>query len=171
MSVYSNQSTSKWAGVYGNVSGAILLAKNSTVIFYTWTWTPINGAEICASTNSTFSAITANGTAAAVDTAWGFVTASDTDQAVDTMTSTCTLSSVTSTDITGSASVNTSLVSAATETCVAKQNTGTAKASYVFCAPVIGAGFTFDGLLRNYALMLPTATSGAETYYFYLELI
>jgi hypothetical protein len=45
------------------------------------------------------------------------------------------------------------------------------KASFVFCAPIISTGFTFDGLLRNYALMVPTATSGTETYYFYLELV
>jgi hypothetical protein len=170
INIESNQSTSKWAGIYGNVSGSITLAKNSTVIFYTWTWTPVNGAKICASTNSSFGAITSNGTAAGVDTAWGFTISTDMDTAANTMTSACTLANVTGSDITGSAAVNTSGVDAGTETCVSKQDTGTTKDSYVFCAPIIGTGFTFDGLLRNYAMMVPTAQSGTETYYFYLEL-
>ena len=165
----ANVSTSKWAGMYGNVSGTIKLAKSTSVIFYTWTWSPTSGAEICASTNSTFNAITATATSGAVDTAWGFAS-SDADTATKTMTVNCTLDNVTGTDITGSDAVSTSEVDAGTQTCVAKQDSGTAKDSYVFCAPIIATGFTFDGLLRNYALMVPTAQSGTETYYFYLEL-
>ncbi len=170
VNIGANSSTSKWAGIYGNISGSIVLAKNSTVVFYTWTWSPISGAVVCASTNSSMGTITANGTGGGVDTAWGFSVSTDVDTAVKTMTQNCTLTNVTGLSIIASDAVNTSKVSAATDTCVAKQDSGTAKASYVFCAPVISAGFTFDGLLRNYALMLPTAQSGTETYYFYLQL-
>lgn len=170
VNIGANSSTSKWAGIYGNISGSVVLAKNSTVVFYTWTWSPVSGSEVCASTNSSMGSITANASGGLIDTAWGFSVSTDVDLAKKTMTQNCTLSNVTGTSIAGSDAINTSDVNIATETCASKQDSGTAKASYVFCAPVISAGFTFDGLLRNYALMLPTAQSGTETYYFYLEL-
>ena len=170
VNIGTNMTTSKWAGIYGNISGSIVLARNSTVIFYTWTWTPLNGATVCATTSNTFSAISGTATAGNVDAAWFNSYSTDADTAAKTMTQNCTIQNVTGMNITGSDAVSTTDVGAGTQTCAAKQNSGTAKDSYVFCAPIIGAGFTFDGLLRNYALLLPTTYASTDTYYFYLQL-
>ena len=52
--IYSQQITGKWAGFFGNVSGALILGDSSNNLFYSWTVTNFDGAVVYA-TNDTIS--------------------------------------------------------------------------------------------------------------------
>ena len=46
--IYSQQTTGKWAGFYGNVSGAIILGDSANNMFYSWTVSNFDGAVVYA---------------------------------------------------------------------------------------------------------------------------
>jgi len=46
--IYSQQVTGKWAGFYGNVSGAIILGDSANNMFYSWTVSNFDGAVVYA---------------------------------------------------------------------------------------------------------------------------
>jgi hypothetical protein len=50
--VNETQSTTRWAGIYGNISGNILLGDSSSQYFFTWTLSTINNSLIYASNSS-----------------------------------------------------------------------------------------------------------------------
>jgi len=52
LDVYSQQVTGKWAGFFGNVSGAIVLGDSSNNLFYSWTISNFDGAVVYASNDT-----------------------------------------------------------------------------------------------------------------------
>ncbi len=169
MNFNSNISTNKWAGFWGNVSGKTVLSPG-TAMFYTWTWTPTSGGDVCAVASPTgfnWAAIAIT-TATAINSVFGHGAA--TDNATNTLNdATCSVNvagtSVTSTgNYTGGGT--------AFQTCAIQDGAATAKSDFAFCVNITGAGNLFNGQTGNYELLVPTnkTLGSTETYYFWLEL-
>ncbi len=165
----SNVSTERWAGFWGNVTGAIVLSPG-TANFYSWAWTSASGGEVCAvaaASGFDWTAVQA-ATAAAVDGVWGF--GAVTDNAVNTYTSAACGVDVAGTAVTSAG--NTTGVGGF-ETCVvADGGAPAAKADFAFCTNITQSGSLFNGQDGDYEVLVPTnETAGSfETYYFWLEL-
>jgi len=165
----SNISTEKWAGFWGNVSGAVVLTPGSSM-FYTWTWDSSNGGEVCAvAASSGFDWASVQQTAAAaVDGIWNFGSAID--NATNTLTSSCAVT-VAGTPVSGSAGNYTGV--GGFETCVVADDVAPAdKSDLAFCVNITQNGNLFNGQPGDYELLTATnETAGQyETYYFWLEL-
>src|SRR5208283_510623 len=155
MNISSTISTTKWAGYWGNVSGSLVLAPNSSSAdLYSWVWSLSNGGEICAvAAPYGFNwAAVQNTTAPSVDTVWGFGTSSD--NAANTLTSTCNIY-VGGVNVTGTAGNTTGL--GTFNTCaLSAAATPTTKSDLAFCVNIAPAGTLFNNGTGNYQLMVPT---------------
>ncbi|MCP4647680.1 MAG: hypothetical protein GY852_08095 [bacterium] len=165
----ANQSTEKWAGFFGNVSGQLVLAEAAASPYmYSWTYSG-TGGEVCASIDTNFPWADLQATLnATIDSVWGF-DPNDADSANNTMT-----------DTTG-----TVVVDAQTETSTAVTTEGNwqtvalgdgteaATSDFAFCVNITSGGTNFKGGTSDYQLMVPANETVAtyETYYFYVELI
>lgn len=171
-----NASTEKWAGIFGEVAGNLVLSDStSTQYMYDWAWLQAAGGTVCASTNNapTWASVAA-AVAGDIDTAWGF-TAADADSETSTMTGT------------GSVVINTATVgpsiavttydgagASTWQTVALKGLGGAAKAPFAFCVNIdtTGTATAFDNSTADYQVMVPTnaAANTFETYYFFVEL-
>lgn len=171
MNLVANESTIKWAGIYGNISGNIYLANGSNV-FYRWTWNNLSDGEVCASENSTLPTALANVQAYRVDAVWVFEM-NDSDAAVNTFNiTTCNITRLMNTNL---ASGNSTMHNNQDfGTCVLNTTTGNPgdEASFWFCSVMYPDNSCWDSKPCMYELMVPTTkTAGAtETYYMYVEL-
>lgn len=174
MNIYTNVSTEKWAGYWGNLTGRMILAPDLTNMFYTWTWTAADGGEVCAvAAQSGFDWSGVEAVANTdVDTVWGF-NGGDVDSAVKTLTDTCGVT-VAETTVVGSAGNTTGLGTDFTTCAVGDGDAYTAglKENLAFCVEVDPAGNLFNGQVGNYELLVPTNEAGSTTeiYYFWMEL-
>jgi len=175
ISVATNTSTEKWAGMYGNVSGQIVLARAGTSPYmYSWTWSAANTGEVCASTNSApvWTALAA-ATRAAIDSAWAFTT-TDADSATSTLSDASGYVNVNTQGVTGAAAYTRNTTDAtAWQTVAIAGLGGSTKAPYGFCVNVSSVKSNFAGESVNFQLIVPTNQTDAtyETYYFYVELV
>ncbi len=168
VNITQNISTEKWAAIWGNITGNIVLG-TQTNVFYSWTWSPANGGTICAQPGSVgnfdFTAITA-ATGGEVDNAFSFPT-TDVDSATNTLTNACSVT-IGSTTYNSNAGVTASGFT----TCAFKDAATPAKTDLSFCTTVAQGTTLFNSLTGDYALMIPTSpTLGAtESYVLWLEL-
>ena len=160
-----NDSTDRWAGYFGNVTGDIVLGLTESEIMYSWTWNGGAG-EVCASAGAgTFDwANLAITTAADINTI--FVQGAADDNATNTLT-----------DATGTIDIDgTTVTSAAVtddqswETVAVEDGGGAVKEDYAFCVNMSSGAATVTGANGNYQLMVATQPATIETYYFFLEL-
>ncbi|MBD3389541.1 hypothetical protein GF415_01135 [Candidatus Micrarchaeota archaeon] len=168
----SNSSTERWAGFYGNVSGNLVLAEETSSVFmYDWQWNPSNGGEICISTNSSLSMFfIAAATGAEIDSAWSF-SPSVSDSGTNTFNLTNCSMDIGGADLHGADHADTG-PAGGFSTCAFKTVSGLpAKEEMIFCVNVTD-GTLYDGNPGNYELIAPTndAPNSYETYYFYASL-
>lgn len=169
----SNQSTEKWGGFFGNVTGQIVLADAAaTPYMYSWTWAG-EGGEVCASMNSNFPWASLEPTLnATIDTVWGFV-AGDTDSATNTFTDAS--GTVVVDGQTETSTAVTTEGATVWETVALGDGAEVATDDFAFCVNITADGTNFKGGISDYQMMVPTDnTEGpgvVETYFFYLELI
>lgn len=177
VNVSSVSLTDRWASYWGNVSGSVVLDDDGTGnAVYIWAVDPLNGGEICVSTNSSFAfAAATSATALQLDTAWAFGAA--TDNATNTYNSQCGQPlNFTQADVPATtAAANMTQYGASTFlSCAINDGVGTTKTNFAFCTNLqdVASGLNYNGLPANYELMVPTddAPAATETYYFYLEL-
>lgn len=165
--------TDKWAGLYGNVTGTIVLTDASAGTanpLYSWSVDNSNNGIVCAGTSTSyvFSSLSTS-TAADVDAAWGFGAASD--NATNTFTTAqCTLNF---TEANVANTINTTHKGTSTFfTCVVDDG-GTAKSDFLFCTNISATGTTYNNQPANYELIVPTpqaiGSAGYEIYYFYVD--
>jgi hypothetical protein len=173
--IAGNVSTTKWAGLYGNVSAGLVLTPGGlTNIFYKWTWTPgTNTGRLCVTPGTTFAwASAAGATASSIDTTWTFA-ANATDSAANTLNDTCnTIGTVAGQTISSSAATTTGTGGGDTfQTCAINDGASSVKGDFAFCN-AIDSATSFDSDTSNYELIVPTnSTIGStETYYAWLEL-
>ncbi len=157
----TNLSTQRWQGFVGNVTGNLSLGR-STNLLYNFGSAEID--TVFATTESgTFDwANLAAATVSEVDTQWSF--SNGADQAVDAFTGTATLEGV--------AAVPTVTLGGGFLSAIFDDGAAVAaKTDLVFAANVTAAAAGFDGASYEYELMVPTTTSGTDTYYFYVSLL
>lgn len=173
MNLTSNQSTEKWAGLYGNATGNLLLHKGTGNALYVWSWNPASGGEVCVNVGGTFAwALSAATTATEIDTAWDFA-AGDLDSAASTFITTAAynLAGIGSGTTVGAYTRN--YAGANTWETFALEDTGTpAKTDLAFCVNVSSTATTALNTTGGYQLMAATNQTVAtfETYYFYIEM-
>jgi hypothetical protein len=173
LNIGTNISTEKWAGMYGNVSGQIVLseAANSPYM-YSWVYDVANGGTVCASKSSV--PVWVGLTAAlkdSIDSVWVFP-GGDADSANRTMTD-----AGASVVINGAAtpvSANVSTVGG-WNTVAVRNMTGTSantEPDFAFCVNINGAGTAFTGSNADFQLMVPTTETAlaVEQYFFFVEL-
>lgn len=173
--LYSNVSTEKWAGYYGNVTGEIVLAQDTpaTNIFYQWSWDPTHGGEVCAVAGTTYDwlnrQVISNVT---IDNIWGF-DSMDTDSANNTFADSVAGCAMDIGGIVTLASAGVTTLGAGNFLTCAFDDGGAALPEDVaFCVEIQNAGGTFDGDTGDYQLLVATNETIAEfeTYYFWVEL-
>jgi len=169
----NNIITDKWAGVYGNITGNMLLANSDPVpdILYEWSWSPSSGGTICASTNSSLSPLFIIGADGGdIDDAWSFPTTSN-DSATQTFNLTnCSLEF--GPETVDNASYADTGYSGGFETCAFKSRITPSKGNLVFCTQINGTGKLYNNETGNFELIIPTeeGIGVTETYYLYAEL-
>ena len=161
-----NDSTDKWAGYFGNVSGWLVLGLSESQIMYNWSWSASGGGEVCASQNIAFdwssladytSALTMNGVFG-----WGAAS----DNATGTLTESGTLT-IEGTAYTSNASTD----NQGFQTVVLNEGAEALEDDYAFCVDIATTGTSgVTGANADYQLMVGTTPGADETYYFYLEL-
>jgi hypothetical protein len=173
--IAGNVSTDKWAGFWGNVSGAKVLTQGGLVnIFYQWAWTPASGGRVCLvpSADAFAWATAAAATSSAIDTAWGF-NASASDSANQTLNETCSIKLGSST-ISGSvgASTGPNLAGDTFQTCAINDGTTSAKGHFAFCVAMQNNGTLFNNATGNYEVIVAANNTAAstETYNAWIEL-
>jgi hypothetical protein len=171
LNVESNQSTEKWAGYWGNVSGRLLLSPqdDGTQVFYSWAWTPASGGDVCAvAASSGFDwASVVIASPGAVNSAWSL--GMSVDNATNTLTQNCA-ANVAGTAVSGTAGRYTGGLTVF-QTCAINDG-GATKSDFAFCTNMSNAGTLFNGQVGNYEVLVPAnpAPATTETYYFWLEL-
>jgi len=164
--------TDKWAGYFGNVTGMLILRKNSDGWdLYNWTYAPGAGGEVCASTNTAFSFTGAQAaTQANINTAWSF-DSTDADDAVDTFNDGTCYDLVFAQGTVQNAIKATHMGYSDYETCgITDSDGGTNKNDFAFCTNM-SQGKNYLNVSVGYELIVPTQEgTGTETYYFYVEL-
>ena len=160
LNIEANQSTTKWAGFKGNLTGSLILSENDeTDAFYIWDWTQAADSVVCASEEDNYDwsapvAITANNLETAlesVDSSYSY----GIDKVTETFDDDCASMTIAGRDHTNTAAADTTNPTA--ETCVI--NNGAS--DLAFCTLTLANG--------AFGLLVP-ATS-AVTYYFYVELV
>ena len=175
--VAANTLTDRWAGFFGNVTGAIYLTDNSSVsggtinnYLFMWTVDSSTTGYVCVSESDNFpfgSAVAT--TAGKINTAWNFSAA--TDNATNTFTtSTCDITfNNPYVEITGTVNAK-NATNSAFETC-AIDDGGSDKPNFAFCTAINQSGVNYLNQDADYELIVPTRVGDAtETYYFYAEL-
>lgn len=180
----SQQSTNRWAGYVGNVSGSLTLSDGSAV-FYRWGNASAQGS-VCAGIANNYNwsmGLYELSDVRQVDQAWGF--SGGTDLAINTFNETpdppggyndlCG-------DIAGNAlsNVNSSKTGPDNqagdtfETCVINDQNATSNVSIdmIFCTLTDRSSSDNDYRNRtsDYELIVPVTEGGTETYYFFLEI-
>jgi len=157
LNIEANQSTTKWAGFKGNLTGSLILSENDeTDAFYIWDWTPAASSVICASEEDNYVwTTTANITAATLESTLGDNYKLGIDKVTETFDDDCASMTIAGRDHTNTAAADTTNPTA--ETCVI--NNGAS--DLAFCTLTLANG--------AFGLLVP-ATS-AVTYYFYVELV
>ncbi len=165
-------STERWAGAYGNVSGTLVLAEaGDTNYMYDWTYDTGDGGEVCVSVASNFD-WTAPLTAASLtglSTAWDFgdnadnVTETFDDGTQSFEIAGQTIPAVPLADTGGADYVTGAL----------NDGAGSAQTDFAFCVNITGAGSNYDTETVDYEVIMPTddAVDATETYFFYIELV
>ncbi len=170
INVSQSASTEKWAGFWGNITGGLYLAPDTTNIFYQWTGFDITGSTLCAVAGTGFDwgAVTAT-TGSSIDSVWGFV-GTDADSGANTFTGSGSVQLAGST-IT-SAAADTGAAGGFVTVVIADTATPAAKADLAFCVSATVGGTLFNGQQGDYELMVATdeAPGATETYNFWLEL-
>jgi hypothetical protein len=165
----ATQSTERWAGFYGNISGYLVLAETGHVDYmYRWTYDTGTGGEVCVSTNDgPVWADIVETTAEYVDDVWNFgAVADNATETVDTTESFVIAGqTVTDTDAIIIQS-DSSFVSGL----LAFAETPATEDEFAFCVN-IATGTNYNNTAADYEIMAPTPPLDTETYYFYLELI
>ncbi len=164
-----NDSTQKWAGYYGNVTGNLVLGFSNTSIMFAWSWSQADGGEVCVSTDANFGwATISTATNSSLNTVWDFGAASD--------NATATYTTFENFEIAGTAlsDVETATDLQSWETGVLDDGSSAAENDFAFCVKIdtTGSATALDGSTADYQLMVPTTDTAAatETYYFFLEL-
>ena len=159
MNLTATASTDRWQGYFGNVTGTLGLGYGAD-LFYDFS--SASALAVYASTNQSFdfSSIEA-GAAADVDTAWGY--GAGNDQAVDTY-------------VDGNHDISTTnTVTALLEgtgdwySGIFDQSSNTNKEDFAFGCNITN-GVAFDGSDWDYQLLVPAASAGGDTYYFFVEI-
>lgn len=159
MNLSSTQSTTRWQGYYGNVSGTLALGYNSNIFF---DFASASVSSVFASQNQTFDfASLAAGNAADVDSLWGYASGADTAQTIFTGT----------TSIQGVSAPSVELQPALSNfnSTILNDGTNGNKQNFAFGVNVQQPGVScFDGTDCEYELMVPS--DGQEVYYFFLTI-
>ena len=168
LNLSANISTEKWAGLWGNISGQIMLSDGSNT-FYSWSWTSANGGVVCAQPSATADfdwTSAAAATAGDVDNAFSFATG-DTDSATSTLTQSCSIT-ISGSTVSGAAAQTAS----GFQTCALKDTGTPTKGDLSFCTDISSGTTLFNSKTGDYALLLPTNENAGqtETYVFWLEL-
>ena len=162
--------TGRWAALFGNVSGSVLLGDDASHIVYTWAWNASNGGIVCASTNSSLSTFLAfPGYSSEIDNAWGFAGTAG-DSANNTFTGRNCSMNYGPTTISGADYADTG-VPGGFETCAFKSYTSPDKAGLLFCSDIIDGGQLYNGQKGDFEMIVPTtpAAGASETYYMYMS--
>jgi len=154
----TTQSTSRWQGYYGNVTGSLSLGFGSS-IFYDFSST---STSVFASRNASFDfTLLEAATPAEIDTRWSY--ASGADMAVNIFTNTTDILGVTA------PSVELEPTDSNFNTTILKHGTNESKLSFAFGVNVQEPGVAcFDGTTCEYELMVPA--DGQEVYYFFMSI-
>jgi len=164
--------TMKWAAIYGDATGQIVLANASGTSLYEWPIDSItNGHAIFTENDAPAWSSLGAGTAAEVDSTWSFGSASDNATNTFNATESDTINAI-------SATVPVVKTYKSTgenywETYLWKLGSGTAKDNFVFAGKVHDNEDAFDGTTADFQALVPvevTGDSSTETYYAYVEL-
>ncbi len=167
----SNASTDRWAGFYGNITGAILLSQRvGAQAVYIWAWDSSYGGVVCASTGSSAPSELMGATYADIDDAWSF-SPTVTDSAARTFNNSNCSQTFGPTTLANSYYADTGSAGGFI-TCAWKSVFTPAKSNMLFCTNITNSGPLFNGETGDYEIMVPTAygTGVYETYYFYASL-
>jgi len=172
----TNESTQKWAGTYGNVTGTLALAEsNQSLFMYTWDWNSSTGGEVCVSQNQNPAwNIWTAAIAAELDSAWGF-SPTDGDSAANTFTDSSTSLSINGRSFSTTGTYTYSTGGSNIWQVGAINVTGpTAEQSFAFCVNITNSTQNYNGNPVDFQMMFPTTEGGGpgplETYYFFVEL-
>jgi len=158
MNLTSTQSTSRWQGFYGNVTGTLALGLG-TDIFYDFT--SATELAVYASRNQSFDFTSIGASlATSVDTAWGY--GSGPDQAEDIFVDTTTIEGI------AAPSVELEPIGNNFNSTILDDGAPTNKLNFVFGTNVMPAAACFDGTNCEYELMVPS--DGQEVYYFFVSI-
>jgi hypothetical protein len=166
-----NVSTDRWAGFYGNVSAAIVIAQSADAqMLYAWAWNSSSGGIACASTGPTPPSTITGASYADIDAAWGFPPAS-TDSAANTFNNPNCSQRFGATNM-SDAYYATTGYSGDFITCAWKSTAAPAKNDMLFCANITGNSVLYNGLTGDFEIIVPAEYGEGvyETYYFYMSL-
>lgn len=158
LNITADQSTTKWAGFKGNLTGSLTLSENAdgTLPFYLWDWTPVANSVVCASEEENYVwTTTANITAAALEGALGGNYELGIDSVTETFDDDCASMTIGGRDHTNTAAADTTNPTA--ETCAI--NNGAS--DLAFCTLTLANG--------AFAVLVPA--EAVTTYYFFVELV
>ena len=167
----ASSSTTKWAAVFGDVTGTLYLSDDSASnIFHQWTWADTNGGSVCLSQGApiTWASLT-DATPAAIDGANSF----DTND-IDSATQTYATDSTTATLTVAGKTLNNGITPNGAGAGASPQSTffATDGTSYLYCTG-ISADMDVMGGTDNadFEAMVPTPQDGSSrTYNIYVEL-
>lgn len=169
VNVSSNQTTSKWQGYWGNVSGALTLGDGSAV-FYDWSTATFQAVYASPGNNIDWTTVSDLSGAAAregKDTDYGF-TSTDADSINRTMSGAGCSAGGVFTAADGVFSYNSTGGNSDWQTCLGEDG-GTALDDTVFGTNIVqNGGDAYNGQLVQYQLMVPVIAAN-DDYYFYLE--
>ena len=169
----ANESTDRWAGFYGNITGSILLAQSAdTQVLYDWPWDSTDGGAVCATLHPSFTSANVTGASGAdIDNAWYFP-ASATDSGTNTFNnSNCSIRFGPAT--VGDAYYADTGLAGGFRTCAFKSEIIPYAYQMLFCVNITNNGTLFNGETGDYEMMVPTqyGPDVYDTYYFYVNLI
>jgi hypothetical protein len=162
----TSASTARWAGMYGDVTGDLVLGEDGDTSFmYAWTVSNAELGEVCVCQDASPAwASLAVTTRAEVDTAFGY--ASGDDQAADFFTDESVTLAIggNSYDTTGASTLGNWEFGALELTGSPDEST------LVFCANISQQANNYEGTPVDFEMMVPVTTSSDDEYYFFLEL-
>lgn len=177
------QSTAKWQGYFGNITGSIVLEDSSGNEMFNWGDAVAGGGEVFATTSDsapTWSAVNSvtnaeliHGTNG-INALWSWET-TQTDDADATFSTTDTVT-VAGTEITGTVATAANAILPSGQSWQTLVITDTAdisaKTDYIFIGIINDNHEAFDTTSKDYQMIVPTADTPAasDTYYFYVEL-
>ncbi len=163
VNLQANQTTYKWAGFYGNVSGNLSLGWDSSILYDFGA----SAESVLATTNNAFAWSTlAAGTAQDVDDLWHAGATGANDNATSHYSNTGTIATVDSVPY-----VTLNPAASGFESGIFDDGTNGAKTNIAFGTDVVDGGATdFRGGTSDFELMVPidAGQGNSETYYFYV---